>query len=347
MCVDDERRPLPARAVRQRPLPAGGDEALRARATPTRCCSSGGSGSHSGHCRGRQLWSAWQSCSLFLNVNGFVDDPEILAQARLRAFLDIDPGFGQMWRELGLHDAFRGPRRLRDGRREHRRGRTARSPPAASTGSRRRSRSCSTHWPVTDARRASASRASGAGAARSGRSSTTAQTYGLRVHEFRQFAALPALVRPAVRGRARHRRGRRGRRRAAARRTAGRWPTRAWSRATPGPTATTSRAPRASSWSPRTCTSRSRSGWFSDRSICYLASGRPVLAQDTGLLAALPRRATACCRSAPWRRRSPASRDIARDYAAHCAAARAARGAALRLRNGVDATAGAAGSSMS
>jgi hypothetical protein len=26
-----------------------------------------------------------------------------------------------------------------------------------------------------------------------------------------------------------------------------------------------------------------RSGWFSDRSACYLASGRPVLAQDTGL----------------------------------------------------------------
>jgi hypothetical protein len=26
----------------------------------------------------------------------------------------------------------------------------------------------------------------------------------------------------------------------------------------------------------------SRSGWFSDRSACYLASGRPVLAQDTG-----------------------------------------------------------------
>ena len=26
----------------------------------------------------------------------------------------------------------------------------------------------------------------------------------------------------------------------------------------------------------------SRSGWFSDRSTCYLASGRPVLHQDTG-----------------------------------------------------------------
>lgn len=26
-----------------------------------------------------------------------------------------------------------------------------------------------------------------------------------------------------------------------------------------------------------------RSGWFSDRSVCYLASGKPVLVQDTGL----------------------------------------------------------------
>ena len=26
-----------------------------------------------------------------------------------------------------------------------------------------------------------------------------------------------------------------------------------------------------------------QSGWFSDRSICFLASGKPVLAQDTGL----------------------------------------------------------------
>src|SRR4029077_13604022 len=32
----------------------------------------------------------------------------------------------------------------------------------------------------------------------------------------------------------------------------------------------------------------SRCGWFSDRSACYLASGRPVLAQDTGFSAYLP-----------------------------------------------------------
>jgi hypothetical protein len=32
----------------------------------------------------------------------------------------------------------------------------------------------------------------------------------------------------------------------------------------------------------------SRCGWFSDRSACYLACGRPVLAQDTGFAAFLP-----------------------------------------------------------
>jgi hypothetical protein len=32
----------------------------------------------------------------------------------------------------------------------------------------------------------------------------------------------------------------------------------------------------------------SQSGWFSDRSACYLASGRPVIAQDTGFTRVLP-----------------------------------------------------------
>lgn len=32
----------------------------------------------------------------------------------------------------------------------------------------------------------------------------------------------------------------------------------------------------------------SRCGWFSDRSLCYLASGRPVLAQETGFSNFIP-----------------------------------------------------------
>ena len=33
---------------------------------------------------------------------------------------------------------------------------------------------------------------------------------------------------------------------------------------------------------------RTKGGWFSDRSACYLASGKPVLAQDTGFSDVLP-----------------------------------------------------------
>ena len=54
------------------------------------------------------------------------------------------------------------------------------------------------------------------------------------------------------------------------------------------PTATTSLAPPRSSPSPRTRTSASRTGWFSDRSATYLAAGRPVITQDTGFGEVLP-----------------------------------------------------------
>ena len=40
------------------------------------------------------------------NVMGFCNDEQILATARRRVFVDIDPGFGQMWRDLGWHDPF-------------------------------------------------------------------------------------------------------------------------------------------------------------------------------------------------------------------------------------------------
>ena len=33
---------------------------------------------------------------------------------------------------------------------------------------------------------------------------------------------------------------------------------------------------------------RLRSGWFSERSACYLAAGRPVITQDTGFGSVLP-----------------------------------------------------------
>ena len=61
-----------------------------------------------------------KNAALLLNVMGFLADWEIVALPRRRAFLDIDPGFGQMWQEFGLATVFSGHDALRHDRREHR-----------------------------------------------------------------------------------------------------------------------------------------------------------------------------------------------------------------------------------
>lgn len=66
---------------------------------------------------------------------------------------------------------------------------------------------------------------------------------------------------------------------------------------------------------------RSRCGWFSDRSACYLASGRPVLAQDTGFSAHLPT-GLGLVAFESTEEAVAGVRSIRRDYAAHSRAAR-------------------------
>src|SRR5439155_15544988 len=64
-----------------------------------------------------------------------------------------------------------------------------------------------------------------------------------------------------------------------------------------------------------------RSGWFSDRSAGYLASGRPVIVQDTGFSDFLP-----CGLGlVAWRKPAEAiavMECVNADYVAHCSAAR-------------------------
>jgi hypothetical protein len=67
---------------------------------------------------------------------------------------------------------------------------------------------------------------------------------------------------------------------------------------------------------------KSRGGWFSDRSVCYLASGRPTLVQDTGQSAWLP----AGEGLVTFRDRSAALNGVEKinaDYDHHCRRARA------------------------
>jgi hypothetical protein len=65
----------------------------------------------------------------------------------------------------------------------------------------------------------------------------------------------------------------------------------------------------------------SRSGWFSDRSACYLASGRPVIAQDTGFSAHLPT-GEGLFAFSTVEEAAVAIREVAGDYARHRSAAR-------------------------
>ena len=64
---------------------------------------------------------------------------------------------------------------------------------------------------------------------------------------------------------------------------------------------------------------KSRGGWFSDRTVCYLASGRPALVQDTG--ATLPAGKGLLTFSTPEEAVAGFA-SINADYAGHCAAAR-------------------------
>ncbi len=219
--------------------------------------------------------------ALLLNVMGFVDDHDVLAAAPKRVVLDIDPGFPLMWRKLGLADVF------------------AAHDAFVTIGERIGRPDCEIptggldwittpqpvvldEWrvapPTADAPFTSIATWRGP----FGPIEYGAKTYGLRVHEFRKFVELPRLaaddfevaleIDPA------------DRRDIELLREHG------WRLADPREVA---RDP----WSYREYIQRSkaefmvaknmyvetRSGWFSDRSICYLASGKPVLAQDTGI----------------------------------------------------------------
>jgi hypothetical protein len=151
-----------------------------------------GDGRHVGLGRARVLRHLRDS-DLLLNVMGFVDDDELLAAARRRVFLDTDPGFGQLWRELELADVFAG------------------HDAHVTIGERIGSADCELptcglrwvttpqpvvldEWPraTEPPRRGFTSVASWRGAY--GPIKYGGRRYGLRVHEFRRFAELPRLT---------------------------------------------------------------------------------------------------------------------------------------------------------
>jgi hypothetical protein len=66
---------------------------------------------------------------------------------------------------------------------------------------------------------------------------------------------------------------------------------------------------------------RPRSGWFSDRSVCFLAAGRPVVTQETGFSERIPSGRGLLAFASP-EEAVAAVRAVDADYAGHARAAR-------------------------
>jgi hypothetical protein len=256
-------------------------------------------------------------CAFLLNVMGYLDDEAMLAACPRRVFLDIDPGFGQMWQELGQAMIF-------DGHDDFVSVGLNLGLPESSVPT------LGIEWIPT---RPPVFMDEWSGEAdHNDRFTTVAswrglfdpvdyrgQRYGLRVHEFRKFLDLPqrtgaefevALDIDAADEADLRRIKEHG-----------------WLVSNPVVAA-------GDPWRYRDFVRRSkaefmvakgmyvqtRSGWFSDRTVCYLASGRPAIVQDTGLnslptgdgllVYTTPEEAAGCVRS------------VLADYGRHAVAAR-------------------------
>jgi hypothetical protein len=217
--------------------------------------------------------------AFLLNIMGYLRDEEILGCAPRRIFLDIDPGFGQFWDEMGLHRPFAGYDAyvtigLNIGR------------PDCTIPT------CGLDWIVTPQPvvlewwtpsdmpgESFTTIASWRGAY--GPVEYQGKTYGLRVHQFRRFVDLPKLTgRPFELALAIH---------PSETRDLALLSDNGWSLIDPQMVAGDPLSYRSYIGRSRAEFSvakdlyvQSRGGWISDRSLCYLASGKPVLAQETG-----------------------------------------------------------------
>lgn len=237
-------------------------------------------GRHAGLARER-VFEHVRASDLLINVMGFLADEEILAAAQKRVFLDTDPGFGQMWRDLGLADVFAGhDAHVTIGERI---GEDDCAIP-----------DCGLDW-ITTPQPVILDRWPYAGRPARDEFTTVARwrgaygpvdyggrRYGLRVHEFRKFAGLPQVsdarfelaldIHPADSADADMLAG-----------SGWRLVDPAWIGSSASGYRGYIERSLAEFMVAKGMYVESRSGWFSERSICYLASGRPVLAQDTGL----------------------------------------------------------------
>ncbi len=260
---------------------------------------------------------------LLIDVNGFLADDELLGAPEQTAFLDIDPAIQQMWVDLGLADLF-GSHDLYFTFGENLGKAGCAVPTCGHDWLPTRPPVVLEEWPATGSGSSFTTVASWRGPY--GSIEYQGQTYGLRVHEFRHFASLPSLVEAecsialdvdSADGEDIAALERAGWNLLDPRAVAG----------DPGAYRSFVQSSRAEVAIAKNVYVRSRCGWFSDRSACYLASGKPVLAQETGFAANLPTGlgllafedldgavAGVEAIEADWERHAMAARNIAREF---------------------------------
>jgi hypothetical protein len=233
----------------------------------------------------RRLLDRLSETDLLIDVNGFLDDAELLAAPSRTAFLDIDPAIQQIWVELGLAEGFVGGHDLHFTFGENIGKPDCSVPTCGLDWLPTRPPVVLDAWPVTCSATNFSTVASWRGPY--GPIEYEDEVYGLRVHEFRRFMELPAIIGSecsiALDIDAADRAD-------AAALTAAGWKLLDPREAAGEPAAYRSfiQGSGAEISIAKNVYVRSACGWFSDRSACYLASGKPVLAQETGFSMTLP-----------------------------------------------------------
>jgi hypothetical protein len=223
-----------------------------------------------------------RQADFLFNVMGYLNDEEILGRVRRRVFIDIDPGFGQMWRELGLHDSFQGHDDFVTLGRNIGQSDCA-IPTCGLKWVAMPQPVVLSHWPAQPPPRNGAFTSIGAWRGPNAPVEYRGRTFGLRVHEFRKFLDLPSRcpgscfelaldIHPS------------DSKDLALLRDHG------WSIIDPkvvvcGPAEYRDYIARSKAefMVPKQMYVDTNSGLLSDRSVYYLATGRPVLARDTSV----------------------------------------------------------------
>lgn len=232
-----------------------------------------------------QLVEACREADLLINVSGLLTDERLIADIPVRVYLDLDPAFNQLWQATGIDMRFEGHTHfVTVGQ--------AIGTPASEIPTCGRDWIPTVppvvleHWPVAEGtgtgRFTMIGNWRGYGSVEYG-----GVQYGQKVHSMRKFMSLPRLTdarfelalaihpdeHPDLEALSEN----------------------GWHLVDPVEVAGTPsqygefiRGSYAELGIAKSGYVQSGSGWFSDRSACYLASGRPVLAQETGFSRFLP-----------------------------------------------------------